>query len=81
LFGRCPDEEAGLVFYTHAPRTRGLRELVKYAGSQAVDEIREWVKVQIPGTVEADGGYYLVVDGFAPGYPDAGRFTLTVEAE
>lgn len=30
---------------------------------------------------ENNGTYYLVVDGFAPGYPDAGSFTLTVAAE
>jgi len=30
---------------------------------------------------EADGTCYLVVDGFAPGYPEAGSFTLTITAE
>lgn len=31
--------------------------------------------------VEADGSYYLVVDAFAPGYPDTGSFALTVSVE
>lgn len=43
----------------------GLKELAKYAGSQAVDEIREWVKGQMPGTEEAAVLVMTIVDALA----------------
>jgi len=43
----------------------GLKKLAEYAGSQAVDEIREWVKGQVPGTGEAAVLVMTIVDALA----------------